>query len=343
PETGNFSATVLPAPPPVFPISVTSNITASSATATARIQPRPQDAGAQASVYVFAHARASAVSGALLAKDGPTPDVCVLAQLGPNGKLISASASSLTPYATGVLSSQGQAVNLLNNVQTANVSGATFFVGYGSSSTSMLQNGIYEGAVSIPGSPQCSGALLAGAAPNSPKALSGLWWNSSESGWGIGISQRDSTVFAAWYTYDSGGNPKWYVASNCALPAAGTGPGGKCTGTLYEVSASPYFGAVFDPAKVSVTTAGSVTLDFADANAATMSYTLNGESRVLPVSRQVFGTTTPTPAVDYTDLWWTPQESGWGMIVTQRGATIFLAWFVYGNAGHPTWYVVPDC
>ena len=42
---------------------------------------------------------------------------------------------------------------------------------------------------------------------------------------------------------------------------------------------------------------------------------------------------------DQSDLWWIPDESGWGFQIVQRDSVIFLTMFVYGSAGAPTWYV----
>lgn len=54
----------------------------------------------------------------------------------------------------------------------------------------------------------------------------------------------------------------------------------------------------------------------------------------------------PPPPValgrDYSDLWWNPQESGWGMNVVQQGETAFVTLFVHGPDGAPTWYVASD-
>ena len=66
---------------------------------------------------------------------------------------------------------------------------------------------------------------------NTPGALSGLWWDSAESGWGLHITQRRNILFAAWFTYDAAGNPKWYVASSCTMPAGTTGTTGPPAGT----------------------------------------------------------------------------------------------------------------
>jgi hypothetical protein len=43
-------------------------------------------------------------------------------------------------------------------------------------------------------------------------------------------------------------------------------------------------------------------------------------------------------AVDYTDIWYNPAESGWGVNVVQSDAFIFLTFFIYGADGKPTWY-----
>ena len=47
-------------------------------------------------------------------------------------------------------------------------------------------------------------------------------------------------------------------------------------------------------------------------------------------------------AGDYTDLWWNPQESGWGMNVVQQLETAFVTLFVYGQDGKPAWYSASD-
>jgi hypothetical protein len=47
------------------------------------------------------------------------------------------------------------------------------------------------------------------------------------------------------------------------------------------------------------------------------------------------------PAVNYTDLWWSPAESGWGLsIVHGPFNDVFATWMVYGTDGKPTWYLL---
>jgi len=355
--TGGPGAGALTVLPAKFPMTVVSNITPASATATAQVSPPASQVGTTGSVYVFAHVRQSKLSPAPMMQqpkrmmapspvrqdDGSGPDPCVLAQLNSNGQLTAASASNLTAYTTGVLNSQGQSVTILNNVPTPNVSGASFFVGYGSTSGSMVSSGTAQGAVSVSGNSGCSAALLSGSAPLSPSALSGLWWNPGESGWGVSFTQRRNVVFGAWYTYDSAGKPKWYVASNCALPAGVTGTSGTCTGQLFQVTGPTFFTGTFNPSMDNVAAVGTFSVAFTDANHATMTYSVNGTGRTVPIVRQSVGTGSTAAVVDFTDLWWNPNESGWGMVVTQQLGNIFIAWYVYDNSGNPVWYVVPNC
>ncbi|HEX4332374.1 MAG TPA: hypothetical protein VH040_09560 [Usitatibacter sp.] len=45
---------------------------------------------------------------------------------------------------------------------------------------------------------------------------------------------------------------------------------------------------------------------------------------------------------DTSDLWWNPNESGWGVNVVQQGGIQFVTLFVYGANGQATWFVGPD-
>ena len=349
---GSFTASGL-APAPVFPMTVSSNITPTTVSATADIQPRPQDVGITASIFVFAQVPSSQLGKALAKRAAAGPrfpvarldgDQCVLAQVDPSGHLAGVSASTMQPYFTGVLSAQSQSVTILNNAASSSVAGATFFVGYGSDAGSMLANGVYQAAIVVPGASQCTASLASAPAPEAPGKLTGLWWNAAESGWGIHFTRRGSHVFAAWYTYDAAGTPKWYVASDCAMAAGATETSGSCSGDLYEVHGPSFLAnAAFDSSRVSVNPAGTLKVAFTDANSATMTYTLAGQTRTVPLTRQVFQSGTTPPAVDYTDLWWNPSESGWGMAVSHQYGVMFLAWFVYDGSGNPVWYVASNC
>jgi hypothetical protein len=47
-------------------------------------------------------------------------------------------------------------------------------------------------------------------------------------------------------------------------------------------------------------------------------------------------------ATNFSDLWWNPQESGWGANIVQQGERAFVTLFVHGPDGEPTWLVAPD-
>jgi V8-like Glu-specific endopeptidase len=164
---------------------------------------------------------------------------------------------------------------------------------------------------------------------------SDLWWNARESGWGLNITQHDGTIFAAWYLYDDGGRPMWVVM-----------PGGKWTssssysGDLYVASGPDARGA-FDPARVVRSRVGAATLSFTSGDRAVFSYQINGVSGSKQIERQPFGAPDSAPGANYTDLWWNPAESGWGVSITQQFRTLFAVWYAYDANGRATWYVLP--
>ena len=48
------------------------------------------------------------------------------------------------------------------------------------------------------------------------------------------------------------------------------------------------------------------------------------------------------PAYDFTDLWWNPNESGWGLnLIQHANGVIFAIWYTYDASGKMTWYHVP--
>jgi len=350
PNAGSYTASI--AASPAFPMSTSVAVSSSTATVSASIRPRDQDVGSNGSVYVFAHAPASLVSGASAVKRDPGDHapvdradgaiVCVLAQVNSSGQLVAVSSSTMQAYLTGVLGSQAQAVQVLNSVPTPNVAGATVYVGYGSSAAEMLSSGVFQTAISVPGGVQCRATLASAAAPETPGPLTGLWWNPDESGWGIHFAQRSNIVVATWYTYDANGNPKWYIAPNC-VGVAGTS--GLCAGTVYQVKGPRFFATTFQPITPDeISAAGTLDVTFSDANHASLSYEVAGVQRVVAIQRQIFPViATVPPVVDFTDLWWNPAESGWGMAITHQYGNIFLAWYVYDGSGNPSWLVVPSC
>lgn len=52
--------------------------------------------------------------------------------------------------------------------------------------------------------------------------------------------------------------------------------------------------------------------------------------------------TSVTPAFDFSDLWWNPQESGWGLNLVQHASSnIFAVMYTYEAPNRPLWLVIP--
>ena len=310
---------------PPFLVTASGGATEAVANVTASAQFRATDIGNL--IYAFAYAP---ISSANVEKDGPT---CVLSQLGPSG-LQAVSSSNLQSYAGNVTSNLQQTVTILRNVPTTQVAGATFCIGTATTGSQATAAGNSVCVVTVPGSSICLPP-----AANTPAALSGLWWSSSESGWGIHFTQRGTNVFAAWYTYDTSGNPKWYV-STCAMNGGATGTTGTCSGAFYEVSGPTFFTPPFNTSLVHAVNAGNLQVTFQGADNASMTYSaVASQTRTVGITRQPLSTGA-APTINYTDIWWGgASESGWGMAITQQASTMFLAWYVYDNTGKPIWYV----
>ena len=100
-----------------------------------------------------------------------------------------------------------------------------------------------------------------------------LWWAASgaESGWGINFAHQGSSIFATWYTYDSGGAPLWLSALLQRQGSSNvyTGPMTRTSGPRFD-NYKP--GDVVQP----IPTVGTATVTFANGNSATFNYTTNG-------------------------------------------------------------------
>ena len=207
-------------------------------------------------------------------------------------------------------------------------------VGY-SSSWSAVSNTVTPAAPAAPASAQTG------------KNYSDSWWNASESGWGITITDHDTDAFVQWYTYDQTGHNQKYVFS-------GTFSSDKCqlSGNISQVSGPSWTLPAFDPNQVVRRTTGTGTFNFCPTGLASgtivFNYTnVDGVTGSKQLTRLPFGDDVPrrgcmanTGAADFTDLWWNPNESGWGVSVTQHGNNLFFRVFVYDTDGKPLLFIV---
>lgn len=105
---------------------------------------------------------------------------------------------------------------------------------------------------------------------------SGMWWNASESGWGLGIFQGPADqLFAVWFVYDAAGAPTWYTLE--AGRWTTTNVYATYSGSIYRYT-GPSFGSAFDPAKVVGSVVGAGTLTFRSSGSGRFDYTVIGAS-----------------------------------------------------------------
>ncbi|MEP7154396.1 MAG: fibronectin type III domain-containing protein [Betaproteobacteria bacterium] len=113
--------------------------------------------------------------------------------------------------------------------------------------------------------------------------INDLWWATiAENGWGMNIAQQGRTLFPVWYTYDTSGRASFFSAQG------GSWTGTVWTGILFSHTSSAWLGVPYNPAAVGVTNVGTMSLDFTDANNATMTYTVNGVTQQKRIERQPY-------------------------------------------------------
>ena len=117
--------------------------------------------------------------------------------------------------------------------------------------------------------------------------LTGLWWNANESGWGATITQQSTIMFVTMFVYGAADNPVWYTVS-CTIAEA------SCSGDMLRVTGGTPPASVWSGNGIAATKVGSMTLNFAGNDSASMRYTLDGNMITKQINRQIFG---PVPPV----------------------------------------------
>ena len=127
-------------------------------------------------------------------------------------------------------------------------------------------------------------ALLTLAAPaHALKNYQDMWWKPTESGWGLKVLHQGNTISAVLFHYKTDRKPVWYLLSNAVAAPAGE----IYTGTLYETSGPPLFGA-YDPATVTTRAVGTMSLRFDSRTAAQVDYTIDGNATSKTIERITF-------------------------------------------------------
>lgn len=174
----------------------------------------------------------------------------------------------------------------------------------------------------------------------------GLWWRSpagSQPGWGLNLAQQGDTMFAAWFTYRSDGQPHWWF-----MPALRNYSLDSWTGEAFSATGPDFSLATFDPKQVKTALGGYVELSFQGDRNGVFEWLYLDPPLRLPITPYAFGPATtcvsgPRSAAttNYQDMWWADppgSESGWGLFIAHQGDGVFMTWFTYDGAGKATWF-----
>jgi hypothetical protein len=191
---------------------------------------------------------------------------------------------------------------------------------------------------------------LEGVASTSPSPalaehnVQGLWWQPSESGWGVNLAHQGDVLFATWFTYDAQGRGTWLVMSRGERFAPNA-----YAGTLYRSTGPPLDAASFDASSVTREPVGLGSFLFTGSDHGLFVATIDGETVAKAITRQVFASQVPAcrsataaAAHNFQDLWWLPSESGWGLNLAHQGDTLFATLFTYGADRGPAWLVASN-
>ncbi len=172
----------------------------------------------------------------------------------------------------------------------------------------------------------------------------GVWWDSTDPGWGVAIEHQQGLVIATLFTYRGDGTAIWLAAPDMRLHADGS-----FTGVLYEALGSPFDATNWGP--IAARPVGTMAIRFSAGQTARLEYNIDGALVAREIAPMLFGAALPTCALasgsrakaeNYQDQWWDPTQPGWGVSIAQQGVTLFVALFNYDDMREPLWVIAPE-
>lgn len=173
--------------------------------------------------------------------------------------------------------------------------------------------------------------------------FSDIWWNQTESGWGLALSHQDNVIAGALYTFAADGQPLFVILNGATVQ-----PDGSYLGNLNR-STGPAFNAVpWLSSQVVNTVVGTMRLRFLGSQNLDIDYTLNGTNVTKSLTRLRYGTGPVcnfsgfdrSYATNFQDIWWNPNESGWGLNVIHQDDIITVGLYNYDASGRDAWYLM---
>lgn len=168
---------------------------------------------------------------------------------------------------------------------------------------------------------------------------SATWWNPSESGWGLFTIDQGNIVAPGWFTYDTDGEPTWFL-----VPGATEQPDGSYRGNLLR-----FTGVRFDQIAGSAATGssqiGEANFRFVGDSFLEFQYRIGSTTQAKSLSKFLFGprdlvcrpspTASRATATNFTDLWWAGEagSDGWGVHISHVDDALFATWYTYDTDG----------
>jgi hypothetical protein len=178
-------------------------------------------------------------------------------------------------------------------------------------------------------------------APVSAQQLkSTVWWDASEAGWGLYIADQGNVLVPFWFTHDSDGEPVWFLAPTTRQAD------GSYRGEFERITGVPLAqiqGQAADPG----TPLGSAVLEFSGDDALQFSYSVGGQTQVKQLTRFAFGDkdvicraggASRASSSNYSDIWWSPDSSGWGVHISHLDNDLYLTWYTYDTDREPVFF-----
>ena len=194
--------------------------------------------------------------------------------------------------------------------------------------------------------------------PGTAPSYSGLWWNPSESGWGLSIAHQGDVAFIVWYTFERDGSPTWFVMPEARLVddsdmVSGMGD----VEMMMGMSRNPpiFTGRLYRPSMASgrldMNDVGMGTVLLSSQERGAFAYTVDGKAGSKKISKMIYSATPPTCTLggakgateNYQDLWFGGFiDTGWGLNIAHQGNTIFATYYTYDAKGAPTWFAMSN-
>jgi hypothetical protein len=161
---------------------------------------------------------------------------------------------------------------------------------------------------------------------------SATWWNPAEGGWGVFTIDQGNVVAPGWFTYDSDGEPVWFL-----VPGATAQADGSFKGDILRFTGVPFAqiaGSAADPASK----IGEATLRFSGDKSLEFTTVIAGATQTKSLTRFNFSgkdlvcksSTAPRAAAsNYSDLWSSPGSSGWGVHMSHVDNDLYATWYTY--------------